>query len=100
MRVCYPNRIERNAYTVKYYSFTFCKGINRCLPNPCKHGGVCRNVNYNSYVCICQPGYEGNHCEKGKPKLYIFLVQFPFVGLCFHNFVCDIFLHGAMGLIS
>ncbi|XP_024136860.1 milk fat globule EGF and factor V/VIII domain containing b isoform X5 [Oryzias melastigma] len=41
-----------------------------CNPNPCQNDGVCeatghsrRGDVFNEYVCKCQPGYDGVHCE-------------------------------------
>uniref|UniRef100_A0A8C7X8D2 Milk fat globule EGF and factor V/VIII domain containing b n=1 Tax=Oryzias sinensis TaxID=183150 RepID=A0A8C7X8D2_9TELE len=41
-----------------------------CIPNPCQNDGVCeatghsrRGDVFNEYVCKCQPGYEGVHCQ-------------------------------------
>uniref|UniRef100_A0A3P9MR60 Milk fat globule-EGF factor 8 protein b n=1 Tax=Oryzias latipes TaxID=8090 RepID=A0A3P9MR60_ORYLA len=41
-----------------------------CNPNPCQNDGVCeatghsrRGDVFNEYVCKCQPGYEGVHCQ-------------------------------------
>ncbi len=41
-----------------------------CSPNPCKNDGSCeviaptrRGDVFNEYVCKCQPGFEGVHCQ-------------------------------------
>nr|XP_057931538.1 milk fat globule EGF and factor V/VIII domain containing b isoform X3 [Doryrhamphus excisus] len=41
-----------------------------CKPNPCKNGAVCsvtghsrRGDVFSEYVCKCQPGFEGVHCQ-------------------------------------
>ncbi|KAM4592465.1 lactadherin-like isoform 1-T1 [Odontesthes bonariensis] len=41
-----------------------------CSPNPCKSDGTCeviaptrRGDVFNEYVCRCQPGFEGVHCQ-------------------------------------
>ncbi|CAG5859075.1 unnamed protein product [Menidia menidia] len=41
-----------------------------CSPNPCKNDGSCeviaptrRGDVFNEYVCRCQPGFEGVHCQ-------------------------------------
>ncbi|XP_061898678.1 lactadherin-like isoform X3 [Entelurus aequoreus] len=41
-----------------------------CKPNPCKNDGVCsatghsrRGDVFSEYVCKCQPGFEGVHCQ-------------------------------------
>ncbi|XP_017351037.1 vitamin K-dependent protein C isoform X1 [Ictalurus punctatus] len=33
---------------------------NQCVPNACKNG-VCVDQ-YRSYICSCNPGFEGKHC--------------------------------------
>ncbi|XP_048825265.1 milk fat globule EGF and factor V/VIII domain containing b isoform X2 [Brienomyrus brachyistius] len=41
-----------------------------CSPNPCKNDGICqiatesrRGDVFGQYVCRCQPGFEGMHCQ-------------------------------------
>ncbi|XP_077423631.1 milk fat globule EGF and factor V/VIII domain containing b isoform X4 [Vanacampus margaritifer] len=41
-----------------------------CKPNPCKNDGICaatghsrRGDVFSEYVCKCQPGFEGVHCQ-------------------------------------
>ncbi|XP_071757584.1 lactadherin-like isoform X2 [Centroberyx gerrardi] len=41
-----------------------------CSPNPCKNDGSCefftptrRGDVFNEYICKCQPGFEGAHCQ-------------------------------------
>ncbi|XP_077373710.1 milk fat globule EGF and factor V/VIII domain containing b isoform X3 [Festucalex cinctus] len=41
-----------------------------CKPNPCKNDGICaatghsrRGDVFTEYVCKCQPGFEGVHCQ-------------------------------------
>ncbi|XP_023653560.1 lactadherin-like [Paramormyrops kingsleyae] len=45
--------------------------IGPCNPNPCKHGGICEVTNgvrrgdvFSEYVCKCQEGFLGIHCQK------------------------------------
>ena len=39
---------------------------NACNPNPCENGGGCAlQGNLNNYVCHCEDGYTGQHCEDG-----------------------------------
>ena len=35
---------------------------NVCSPNPCKNGGLCKEMN-GVATCECPPRYEGNFCE-------------------------------------
>lgn len=44
-----------------------------CSPNPCKNDGLCEVVTptrrgdvFNEYICKCQPGFEGVHCQTSK----------------------------------
>ncbi|XP_061750624.1 EGF-like repeat and discoidin I-like domain-containing protein 3 isoform X1 [Nerophis ophidion] len=48
------------------------KETGPCKPNPCKNDGVCsatghsrRGDVFSEYVCKCQPGFEGVHCQNG-----------------------------------
>ncbi|XP_034536932.1 EGF-like repeat and discoidin I-like domain-containing protein 3 isoform X2 [Notolabrus celidotus] len=41
-----------------------------CGPNPCKNDGSCEVISptrrgdvFNEYICKCQPGFEGVHCQ-------------------------------------
>lgn len=41
-----------------------------CSPNPCRNDGTCevlaptrRGDVFNEYICRCQPGFEGVHCQ-------------------------------------
>ncbi|XP_078242774.1 protein eyes shut homolog [Pogona vitticeps] len=41
----------------------FCETeINECDPNPCKHGGSCKD-SIGHFKCICPVGFEGQQCE-------------------------------------
>ncbi|XP_037041687.1 neurexin-4 isoform X2 [Bradysia coprophila] len=43
--------------------FNSCHTIDRCNPNPCKHGGICRQ-NSLEFFCDCQnTGYAGAVCH-------------------------------------
>lgn len=51
-----------------YLSFSLLSGP--CSPNPCKNDGLCEIVTptrrgdvFNEYICRCQPGFEGAHCQ-------------------------------------
>ena len=39
---------------------------NPCTPNYCFNGGLCKPDENGNAMCICQPGYEGDHCETSK----------------------------------
>ena len=43
-----------------------------CFATPCQHGGTCgQSVFTGQYVCLCEDGYTGEHCETG-----VFIVFF------------------------
>ncbi|KAG9508924.1 Neurexin-4, partial [Fragariocoptes setiger] len=49
--------------------FEACHLIDRCHPNPCEHGGVCRQ-NHREFTCDCsQTGYHGAVCHVSKHPL-------------------------------
>ena len=37
------------------------KTLNRCAPNPCANGGVCRPL-HNDFSCTCKAGHAGKRC--------------------------------------
>ncbi|XP_034731260.1 EGF-like repeat and discoidin I-like domain-containing protein 3 isoform X2 [Etheostoma cragini] len=44
--------------------------IGPCSPNPCKNDGECEIITptrrgdvFNEYICKCQPGFQGVHCQ-------------------------------------
>ena len=40
---------------------------NSCSSNPCFHNATCLNgFTDKKYICVCQFGYIGEKCEKGK----------------------------------
>lgn len=39
-----------------------CRGAPVCVPSPCLHGGVCRDL-FDAFVCACGLGWEGPRCE-------------------------------------
>ncbi|XP_022778409.1 protein crumbs homolog 1-like [Stylophora pistillata] len=46
-----------------------------CFSSPCQNKGACiPNYKYNSYDCLCEQGFVGEYCEKGKVScIHVFL---------------------------
>lgn len=38
---------------------------DQCKPNPCQHGGTCKDM-IGGYICKCAETYTGQNCENGK----------------------------------
>lgn len=59
-----------------FFSFFLCDtDPNMCERNPCQNEAVCVD-GLRSYMCICQPGYYGDNCEKRKYFVFVFFVYF------------------------
>ena len=45
------------------------EAIDPCLSNPCQNGGICKTETPSLpgvpllYICMCQMGHFGQHCE-------------------------------------
>lgn len=39
--------------------------IDECQSQPCLNGGQCKD-RVSAFLCLCEPGYTGHHCELGK----------------------------------
>uniref|UniRef100_A0A672V2M2 Sushi, nidogen and EGF like domains 1 n=1 Tax=Strigops habroptila TaxID=2489341 RepID=A0A672V2M2_STRHB len=39
-----------------------CDEINECQSQPCLNGGQCKD-RIAEFLCLCEPGYTGQHCE-------------------------------------
>lgn len=37
---------------------------HRCLPEPCRNGGVCSGVQEHGFSCTCPAGYDGDLCQR------------------------------------
>lgn len=41
-----------------------------CTPNPCENAAVCKeSPNFESYTCLCAPGWQGNRTGVEEPKV-------------------------------
>ena len=45
----------------------YCADIDECESSPCIHGR-CEDGT-DKYICQCEPGFTGLHCEEGTVKL-------------------------------
>ena len=45
------------------FFFLVCSFVDMCLPNPCRHGGVCYHT-AKGFLCRCAEGYTGDNCNK------------------------------------
>ncbi|KAK2720944.1 neurexin-4-like isoform X1 [Artemia franciscana] len=58
-----PLNWKDNEYTKDDIIFDTCHMIDRCDPNPCEHGGICRQSS-SSFTCNCtNSGYTGAVCH-------------------------------------
>ena len=39
--------------------------IDECWSQPCLNGGRCKD-HVAKFLCLCEPGYTGHHCESGR----------------------------------
>ena len=46
--------------------------IDECDPNPCLHGGFCKDK-VNAFKCVCKLGYTGVNCETGENCSHILI---------------------------
>ena len=66
----YSNQRNNHTPPMKCVSFTL-TDINECDSSPCENGGTCEDQ-VNGYMCHCQSGYNGDHCQTGKtPSLIV-----------------------------
>lgn len=59
--------------------FDSCQMIDRCHPNPCEHGAICRQTHLD-FTCDCgQTGYIGAVCHSSKNPLSCeaYKIEFP-----------------------
>ncbi|KAL1493054.1 hypothetical protein ABEB36_011193 [Hypothenemus hampei] len=46
------------------FSGKFCEKLeDPCMSNPCAFGSLCKTINQDGYVCQCESGRRGRHCE-------------------------------------
>lgn len=75
--------ISVKASPIFFFCFFYRVLKGPCSPNPCKNDAVCevtaqsrRGDVFSEYVCKCQPGFEGVHCQnsKSEPVLLVTMV--------------------------
>ena len=50
---------------LKKQSFVSTTDIDECESDPCQNGGTCID-DWNTYNCICNASYMGDHCQTGE----------------------------------
>ena len=43
--------------------------MNACDSGPCLNAGTCTSDSDNGYLCNCNNGFSGQHCEKGNSQI-------------------------------
>ena len=46
---------------------TRCSSTDTCSSSPCENGGTCRNTGVETYECVCDSSWFGEHCEYSVP---------------------------------
>lgn len=47
-----------------YFNEVICqKSFSICSATPCKNGGICNQLIFGGYSCICKSGFVGTNCE-------------------------------------
>ncbi|GIX99848.1 neurexin-4 [Caerostris darwini] len=55
--------LPSHRYTAEGVLFDACQMTDRCNPNPCEHGGICKQ-NWEEFKCDCEgTGYSGAVCH-------------------------------------
>ncbi|XP_048589925.1 neurogenic locus notch homolog protein 1-like isoform X3 [Nematostella vectensis] len=61
-RTCASRRSVKVVYKYKEHEDSYRHHL--CHPNPCLHGGICKEISGNDYECICaNPRYKGRFCD-------------------------------------
>ena len=63
-----------------------------CASNPCQNGATCQLV-VDGYICTCENGFLGAHCEIGKKTFFFAINLGLFLALISINFmrvVCEV----------
>ncbi|XP_067118994.1 neurexin-4 isoform X3 [Centruroides vittatus] len=62
------NRLVADTDSPDKLIFDACNMVDRCNPNPCEHGGICKQ-NSQDFFCVCPDGYVGEVCHIAKHPL-------------------------------
>ncbi|NXU79942.1 SNED1 protein, partial [Oreotrochilus melanogaster] len=57
-----------------------CDEIDECQSQPCLNGGQCKD-RVAEFLCLCEPGYTGHHCESDLPGSFACYCPEGFVGI-------------------
>ena len=57
---CYPTLNYKDEQQIKIDIYE----KNPCvISSPCQNGGVCAATDLETFICLCQGGFTGDHCE-------------------------------------
>ena len=55
---------------------------SQCISTPCQNGGTClANYQDDTFTCLCQNDYIGQHCEKGNDLKWKMFLLFTYAVL-------------------
>lgn len=69
---CICHLSNQTSLTSLIYANVFCVVADYCIKHHCFNNATCVNRHVN-YTCVCESGWTGNYCERGK------ISSFPYV---------------------